>query len=593
MIHAHGLDRRWTRPGDQMSASNKGFVLVEAQNIQQAVFDTGQLSVIRGGSYLLSRAVEKIQSRYRDQLQSLSIGGSSGLFRVRSDQDDPSRLSARIADWLSSHPLYQGFSFAVESCRAAELEQAREILHARAHFRQLRQPSVVPDQMAGTSEYPCALHGTRRAQSEPSGVQKKQSQPLSRSVALRLVLGRQLRADLAFRILRRVLDESENSEINPSDRALLGSVSQALRNIRFTDDLETLAANDRYRALGNKIAVIYLDGNRFGAIQRRHAKDAPTQQRFDQTLRCNRAVLLAKLLQALMSAADDGSELADALIPADSKTPRRLRLETLLWGGDEMTLVVPAWLGFEVMQRLYAATGHWRFGERLTHAGGLVFCHANTPIDRVRYLAQQLAEDVKTAQQSAPKPSDCFDYLVLESVDYPIEPTLAEFRAGRYGANNLVHRQPLVPIMDWNAAARARFQRLLCDGVLSRGQVFRLARRLRDEPPEALFGPFPSSEALPWQSASHANVTRTPSLFEQAEQRLLALALEPMPADAAAETETDLAQIAAALGCDSVDQRRRAWLWLHLTELWDYLVPTRDRKAEVPNPKPDPNPDQP
>jgi hypothetical protein len=413
------------------------------------------------------------------------------------------------------------------------------------------------------------------------------------SVALRLVLGRQLRADLAFRILRRVLDESENSEINPSDRALLGSVSQALRNIRFTDDLETLAANDRYRALGNKIAVIYLDGNRFGAIQRRHAKDAPTQQRFDQTLRCNRAVLLAKLLQALMSAADDGSELADALIPADSKTPRRLRLETLLWGGDEMTLVVPAWLGFEVMQRLYAATGHWRFGERLTHAGGLVFCHANTPIDRVRYLAQQLAEDVKTAQQSAPKPSDCFDYLVLESVDYPIEPTLAEFRAGRYGANNLVHRQPLVPIMDWNAAARARFQRLLCDGVLSRGQVFRLARRLRDEPPEALFGPFPSSEALPWQSASHANVTRTPSLFEQAEQRLLALALEPMPADAAAETETDLAQIAAALGCDSVDQRRRAWLWLHLTELWDYLVPTRDRKAEVPNPKPDPNPDQP
>lgn len=573
-----------------MSDKNEGFVLVEAQNIQQAVFDTGQLSVIRGGSYLLARAVEQVQARYQSQLKPLSIGGSSGLFLVRSQQDDPLLLATRIADWLSSHGLYRSFSFAVEGCLAKSLPQAREILHARARFRQLRQPSVVPDQLTATSIQPCGVHGMRCADPERMGVLKQQRQPLSQSIWQRLARGRHLRARLAFGILRKVLDEKEGGDLDPIDRALLRSVSDSLLDIRFTDDLQTLAASDRYRALGNKIAVIYLDGNRFGAIQRRYAKDPETQHRFDLTLRRNRAILLAKLLHALLPSADGDTQLADALIPADDKVPRpRLRLETLLWGGDEMTLVLPAWLGFEVMQRLYAATRHWHFGERLTHAGGLVFCHAGTPINRVRFLAQQLADDVKAAQQASARPTDRFDYLVLESIDYPVEPTLAEFRAGRYGAHHLAYRQPLAPITDWDSGARTRFQQLLCDGVLSRGQVFRLARLIRDTQPEALYGPFPISEALPWQVESHASATRAPSPFEQAEQRLLTLARERQPAAAPSAAETnadansDLAQIAAAMGCDSLDQRRRAWLWLHLTELWDYLVPARDRKAELSN----------
>ncbi len=63
--------------------------------------------------------------------------------------------------------------------------------------------------------------------------------------------------------------------------------------------------------------------------------------------------------------------------------------------------------------------------------------------------------------------------------------------------------------------------------------------------------------------------------FERRERRLLDLAArvdadtDPSGSGAA----SDLATLSAALGIATRSQLDRAWLWLHLAELWDYLAP--------------------
>jgi hypothetical protein len=93
------------------------------------------------------------------------------------------------------------------------------------------------------------------------------------------------------------------------------------------------------------------------------------------------------------------------------------RFETLMWGGDEMMWVVPAWKGWEVLTRFYKRD--WTIpalGDKpLTHAAGLVFCHYNAPLRRIKNLAQQLVALCKA--QNDKEERDRVAYQVLESFD--------------------------------------------------------------------------------------------------------------------------------------------------------------------------------
>jgi hypothetical protein len=68
-----------------------------------------------------------------------------------------------------------------------------------------------------------------------------------------------------------------------------------------------------------------------------------------------------------------------------------------VWGGDEMTLVVPAWKGLEVMELFFQqAAAHSSFnGEMLTHKAALIFCHHNMPILQIRAIAEDLLRQTK------------------------------------------------------------------------------------------------------------------------------------------------------------------------------------------------------
>jgi hypothetical protein len=93
-------------------------------------------------------------------------------------------------------------------------------------------------------------------------------------------------------------------------------------------------------------------------------------------------------------------------------------METLLWGGDELIWVVPAWTGWQTLNLFFEESKRWEFKnerltKKLTNAAGLVFCHHNAPIHRIKKLAQSLGELAKGDRNKSR-----FAYQVLESFDH-------------------------------------------------------------------------------------------------------------------------------------------------------------------------------
>ena len=557
-----------------MSQQQAHYLQVEAVNIYATVFDTDQLSVIRGGSYLIAAAMTRLANRFKNDLERLSVGASAGLYLIRRPAE-AELIRAKVINWLRKHPYYSLFTFAVVLSSEKDLSKAKPELAAKIRFEQLRQLTTAPDIVHGTGHQPCALSNTRACQ--PGQYQPTiggEGQQVCPSVWRRLRIGRRLKTDQYLEIL----DAAQS--IDQDRRARIGRFG-------YAPNLEQLARSPSFGILNNKIAVIYLDGNGFGAIQRKYVTDPTTQQDFDETIRRQRAGFLATLLEALIDGEFQGTPLLDTRCASDDPATAALRLETLLWGGDEMTLVVPAWLGFTVMQLFYACAAKWDY-KGLTYAGGLVFCHAHTPIARMRHLAQDLAEGVKDWMKPRGESINGFDYMVLESIDYPVETDLAQVWARRYGPVSRA-RTPLQPKVDatdpqadWFGTGRPVADRLLTGDGLSRGQVFRLARQIAAWRPavqaDDLFGQpaiAAGCGAPPWdEDAPRDQDALTP--FERLELRLLALTEAAGSGDSS--IRQDLPLLADQLGIPTNTPMERAWLWLHLAELWDYLVPQRDQQ---------------
>jgi len=162
------------------------------------------------------------------------------------------------------------------------------------------------------------------------------------------------------------------------------------------------------------MAIVYLDGNRFGSIQAKFEIQAD-QIRWDKFIRG----LLQKALRALLDKATLDPRWQFGRLGG-------IRLETLLWGGDELRLVVPAWLGWETLEFLYEQFQGLTFEYTglsgpvtvpLTLAGGLVFCHMKAPIHPLNHLARNLADLAKESVPSSGSAGNFFAYQVLESFD--------------------------------------------------------------------------------------------------------------------------------------------------------------------------------
>lgn len=104
----------------------------------------------------------------------------------------------------------------------------------------------------------------------------------------------------------------------------------------------------------------------------------------------------------------------------------------MLWGGDELTFVMPAWLGLEFAGKFFEWVEDWTApsGAPLTFGAGLVFCHEKTPIRQARKMAELLAEDGK---ETLDDPRNILQIEAFESVAMPeCEGGLKAYRDAMY-----------------------------------------------------------------------------------------------------------------------------------------------------------------
>jgi hypothetical protein len=480
------------------------YLRIDGVNHAAVMEDTTQLSVVRGGSFLLRAAVKYVAETYHQALKALSIEASTGLFQVLSG--DAKGLRDQIADALSEHEQFRHFTFVVDvQSDKVDLAKALASVTARNRFRQMRQLSVALPPWNDRGFSPCEWDNLRPGDSFVDVKRDGGNEPaVSQSVKVRHNHGR-TKKQAFYR------DETKGN----------GVVDPAIAGLNYTRELDEIATGSRFPDLENKLAVIYLDGNKFGSIPGERARQihgttgSAQIQTFDVELRRYQSAFLRRFLLTIDKDVDfharDG----------------RLRIETLLWGGDELILVLPAWKGFWALNWFYEHSSEWNYhGIPLTHAGGLVFCHYKTPVFRVRNLARELADAVKGRLDG--KRQNQFEYFVLESIDFPTEP-LKRFWARRYGAL-AENRRPLPPITAWDAE-RGKLQALLKD---KKGQVHALVAKAIVDP----------ERGFAEQRSRFAEVLG-PSTFEP----LQATVKQLFPSEASA-----------------------AWPWIHLLELWDYLM---------------------
>jgi len=365
------------------------YLRIEAVNLNNFVYDTNDISTIRGGSFLLLDIVNRLESAHdlNGLLKKISTGASAGLFRIIGN--DPDDVKKRVRDYLDKKTDGHA-TFVVDTLDGDNLDfkAVQEQLLAKNRWSQWQQLTI-PWGKEGWkgSETPCFLDGIRPGL-EYEEFPEKGARKISNSVKFRRYRGKELRNSIYTSIL--------DNQGEPC---------------KFTNDLECLSDDKDQGILNKKIAFIYIDGNKFGRIRDEKCTDEEKLQEFDKSIQIEfREAILKKLLSYM--AGNDASLTAD----------KKLRLETLLWGGDEIEWVVPAWKGWEVLRLFYEFDPPPAYHDEipLTHASGIVFCHHNAPILKIRKLAHRLANLAKSNLTSIPKShehGDIFHYLILESFD--------------------------------------------------------------------------------------------------------------------------------------------------------------------------------
>src|SRR3989338_4755458 len=90
----------------------KYYLRMEGVNLSNFVYDTQDLSTVRGGGLLLLGAVTRIQDKF-SVLKSISTGASSGLFYFEAD-DDGLSLKNKVIKYLNDDPQLKHATFVVD-----------------------------------------------------------------------------------------------------------------------------------------------------------------------------------------------------------------------------------------------------------------------------------------------------------------------------------------------------------------------------------------------------------------------------------------------------------------------------------------------
>jgi len=397
-----------------LAMTETAYLWVEGVDFDATLFDTSDLSTVRGSSLALLRLGDVVIGQLR-RASDIAVdrvfnGASQAAYRLTgamaainaATADALARLNAE--DGRNGLPcahlsIVHGLGFVGPAGADAALKAAQ----AKARAMQQRKISV-PPAVEAEAKRPCAFDRLRGA-AVPIPLGSTDGKPdiklASRSVAARRAFGRAQRQAFYRDLLPAELLATAGHAVSDGDA-------------RFADSFEEIVADppDWVPAgARNKIAVLYLDGNGFGAVRDRIAKNkglaAALTLFSDQLTALQRTRLLPGALRA---APWDGSPKA--------------RFETLLWGGDEVRFVVPAWRALDLATAVMTdfASGGWSIeGETLTFTGGLVIANYKTPIASLVRATEDLVDTLKDADRDASQ----IAIEVLESVEIPADGVVA------------------------------------------------------------------------------------------------------------------------------------------------------------------------
>ena len=383
---------------------------LEAVNFAATCYDTNDLSTIRGGSMMLSNAhilikKDKLPACLRSE--PVSSGASHAIWQFEATNDSAAEQVKR--DTLNAFAIAPLLEHATFVCavtpKRGETDSANDIQQLRLlnRWSQFQKPTVTapspPDESDGERRKPyCELDRIRPSTS--TFRKSVDAKPLSVS-----------ESTLARRNYGREQKQNFYNEL-------------AGQPVAVVNELQELTVHPApYHRLSGKMCVIYIDGNKQSEMAAHLALSDLAS--FRTYVREQHSAFLKQLLtEILKSKPEDNTSNQWFYLDAEEhdQTKRsQIRIETLLWGGDDIVLVVPAWQGIWVIRKFFEQASNWSFeNTKFTHSVGMAFCNAKAPIHNMRRNADQLVIQCKKHSSrlaDADNYLDLVGYEVLESFD--------------------------------------------------------------------------------------------------------------------------------------------------------------------------------
>lgn len=514
-------------------------------------------------------------------LDLISAGASIAIYSFCSPAEVAAALRNQVDDCLRRHPRLRDATFSVETgtvdLDGANFVSASENVLRKVRRRQLRGSTVAISTMHGTSDLPsagmcnrfCDIDGKRAAVVDlkkqlNSGDQRTSyAKAVDKNFASSATsVRRQYGRDTKIRVYHMI--GSEDSTAETAQKLAAFTPTWELQDIAARSDRriasERKAEPDPFARLAGKIAVIYIDGNKFAKQIQQRANSIVEYKKTDRLMLAKRRVLMRSLVEHMQS---EGRPYWKVNKPEVDQQPgnERFRIETLMWGGDELVWVVPAWCGLETVKFFFEHSKDWTLTggsdePKLTHAVGMVLCSHKSPIRSVVSLAKALAESAKQAivptEDDAKKTpyynepsSNCLAYQVLESFDHIGDDFDAARERHRFasmtGSEAVLSSSCLRHLID-------HMNQLKHDIRLPRTRLHQLASLLK-------------TEELPVDTTKE-------SLNKTHYGKLIARISETVRPDGVASNEV-ISILNAPL--DWGQTQSLSAKWYHVIELWDYL----------------------
>lgn len=445
------------------------YLRAEAVNFEDFVLDTSDLSTIRGGGLLLLEAFEGILDRF-PELVEIYKGGSIGFYYFKAPGAEAaetvrSRVEAELRAGNRKYATFvvdieQGPDIADPSLDSnTNVDCTHRLLLSKNRLRQISSMNfnvpraTVEGSLAALSD----IDDVRPAQEWPGFLMPGDGESANNEC---WILSEATQSRRIYGI------EKKHTFYNSVKWDTSPYINQEFQfhNRGYTNDFDQISIHPDKGSISGKIALIYLDGNKFGEAFA-SMKTIGQMRQWSRVIHANQRSLLSWLLS--LKCEGEESTPGNPVYTSwhwsgwqtdnngiDHWKDRVFRIETLLWGADEMMFAVPAWCGWWFLGSVLNNYGKtlWKTGTRengmtedkdewdvysqgagpsctqeaggthysLTHGASVIFCHATAPIRRMVRLARALADEPKsmgTFGRDSESYLNLCTYEVFESFD--------------------------------------------------------------------------------------------------------------------------------------------------------------------------------